>query len=183
MLLGDAAAGRAAGLRGLELLAVGDAAADVEDDLAQGGAHGHFHQAGVVDLAGQGEHLGALALFRADGGEPVRAVQDDRRDAGQGLDVVDDGGLAEQALAGRKGRLGLGLAALALDRGHQGGFLAADESAGAHADLDVEVEAGPEDILAQQAVVLGLFDGHAQALDGQRIFGPDIDVARVAPMA
>ena len=40
----DAAAGRAAGLDGLELLAVGHAAADVEDDLAERGAHRHFDQ-------------------------------------------------------------------------------------------------------------------------------------------
>ena len=55
----------------LESLAAGDAAADVEDDLPQGDAHGHFDQAGVVDLAGQGEDLGALALLGADAGEPV----------------------------------------------------------------------------------------------------------------
>ncbi len=45
---GDAAAGGAAGLDGLELLAAGDAAADVEDDLAQRRAHGHLDQAGVA---------------------------------------------------------------------------------------------------------------------------------------
>ena len=56
---GDAAAGGAAGLHGLELLAVGDAAADIVNDVAEGGAHGDFHQTGVVDLAAQGEDLGA----------------------------------------------------------------------------------------------------------------------------
>ena len=55
VLGGQAAAQRPAGLHGLEFLALGDAAADVEDDLAQGDAHGHFDQAGVVHLAGQGE--------------------------------------------------------------------------------------------------------------------------------
>ena len=73
MLLGDAAAGRAAGLDGLELLAVGDAAADVEDDLAEGDPHGDFDQAGVVDLADQREDLGPLARLGPDAGEPVRA--------------------------------------------------------------------------------------------------------------
>ena len=64
MLRRDAAAGGAAGLRGLELLAVRDAAADVIDDGAQGGTHGDFHQTGVVDLAAQCEHLGALGAAR-----------------------------------------------------------------------------------------------------------------------
>ena len=39
--------------------AVGDAAADVEDDVAQRGAERHFDQAGVGHVAGQGEGLGA----------------------------------------------------------------------------------------------------------------------------
>ena len=70
MLLGDAAAGGAADLRRLELLAVGDAAADVVDQVAQRHADGHFHQPGVLDRAGQGEDLGALAL-----GVPNEAYQ------------------------------------------------------------------------------------------------------------
>ena len=41
------------------------------------------------DPPGQGEDLGALALLGADAGEPVAAVADDRRDVGEGLDVVD----------------------------------------------------------------------------------------------
>ena len=65
MLLGDAAAGGAADLRGLELLAAGDAAADVVDDLAERHADGHLDQAGVLDGAGEGEDLGALALLGA----------------------------------------------------------------------------------------------------------------------
>ena len=63
---GDAAAGRAAGLDGLELLAAGHAAADLVDDLAERRAHRHFDQAGVLHLAGQGEDLGAAALVGAD---------------------------------------------------------------------------------------------------------------------
>ena len=78
VLLGDAAAGGAADLGGLELLAVGDAAADVVDQVAQRHADGHFDQAGVLDRAGQGEDLGALALLGAVGGVPRAAVEDDR---------------------------------------------------------------------------------------------------------
>ena len=74
MLLGDAAAGGAADLGRLELLAAGDAAADVVDQVAQRHAHGHFDQAGVLDRAGQGEDLRALALFGAVGGVPGAAV-------------------------------------------------------------------------------------------------------------
>ena len=74
-----------------------------------------------------------LDLLGAHGGEPVRALQDDLRHVGIGLHVVQDGGLAEQALDGRERRTGTRLAALALDGGHQSGLLAADKGAGAQA--------------------------------------------------
>ena len=66
--LGQAAAERAAGLHGLEVPALGDAAADLVDDLAQRHAHGDFDQAGAVDHAAQrkdgraGAALGAERL-------------------------------------------------------------------------------------------------------------------------
>ena len=71
---GQAAARGAAGLHGLERLAAGNAAADFVNDLAQRGAHRHFHKAGVVDFAAQGEHLRALGALGAHGGEPFGAV-------------------------------------------------------------------------------------------------------------
>ncbi len=120
-----------------------------------------------------------LRLLGAHGGEPLGAVEDDLGDVGVGLHVVQDGGLAEQALDRREGRTGTGLAAVALDGGHQRGLLAADEGAGAQAELDVEVEAGAEDILAQQAVFPGLLDGDLQALDRDGVLGADIDIALV----
>ena len=165
-LSGDAAAGGAAGLGSLEGVAARHAAADLLHHFPQGGAHGDFHQAGVGDFAAQGEHLGARGLLGADGAEPVSALEDDLGNVGVGLHVVQHGGHAEQALDSGEGRTDTGLAALALDGGHQSGFLAADEGAGAQADVDVKVKAGVEDVLAQQAVLAGLLDGNLQALDG-----------------
>ena len=60
---------------------------------------------------------------------------------------------------------------------HESGFLAADESAGAETDKQVEVEAGLKDVLAQEAVVSGLLDGDVQTLDGDGVLSADIDVA------
>ncbi len=93
----QAAAQRSASLHGFELLALENAAADVKDDLAQRNAHGHFHQAGVVDLASEGEDGRALAALGANAAKPVRSLQDDRGRVGVALDVVDVAGLAPQA--------------------------------------------------------------------------------------
>ena len=59
-------------------------------------------------------------------------------DVGVGLHVVQDGGLAEQALHRRERRTGTRLAALALDGVHQRRFLAADERAGAQTDVQCQ---------------------------------------------
>ena len=57
---GDTAAGGSAGLSSLELLAVRHAAADILDDLSEGGAHRDLNKAGVDYLAAEREDLGAL---------------------------------------------------------------------------------------------------------------------------
>src|SRR5208283_365961 len=76
-LAGDATARRSACLHRLELLLVGNAPADLVDDVAQGDAHRDLDQAGVVDLSDQGEDLGALAGGGSYAGEPLRAPGDE----------------------------------------------------------------------------------------------------------
>lgn len=79
----------ATSLNCFELLPVGDPAANIENDLAQRDAHGHFHQTRVHYAAGQGKDLGALALLRPNGGKPLATVADNRRNVREGLDVID----------------------------------------------------------------------------------------------
>ena len=74
MLLGEAAAGGPAGLDGLEFLASDDASADLIDDVAQDGAHGHLDDTRVDDVSSQGEHLGARALLRSELAVPLGTV-------------------------------------------------------------------------------------------------------------
>ena len=92
-------------------------------------------------------------------GEPVAAVADDGRDVGEGLDVVDQRGLAPQPFLGGIRRARARRAALAFDGGDQRRLFAADEGAGAQPDIDVEAEARAADVVAQQAQALGLADG------------------------
>ena len=78
---------------------------------------------------------------------------------------------------GGERRAGPRLAAVAFDRGHQGRLFAADEGPGTHADLHVEIEAGAEDVLAQDAPLLCLGNGDLQPRNGQRIFRPHVNIA------
>ena len=80
-----------------------------------------------------------------------------------------------------RGGLTRGQAALALDGGGQRAALAADKSARAAVDVHMEGELGAQDVVAQKAQLLGLSDGIAQALDGQRILGADVDIALARP--
>ena len=57
----------------------------------------------------------------------------------------------------------------------QGGFFAADEGAGAEGDLDVEIKVGAHDVLAEQTIFSRLLDGVFEAVDGEWIFGADVD--------
>ena len=84
-------------------------------------------------------------------------------------------------MGGGRGGGGGGLAPVALDGGHEGGLLAADKGAGAQADVDIKVEAGAQDVFAQQAHLPGLADGHLEPLDGDGVLGPDVDVALLRP--
>ena len=179
----DAAAGRPAHLHGLEGAAVAAAAADLEDHLAQRHADRHLDQAGCWTAPVSAKAFVPPLRCGAQAGEPVRPVEEDAGHAGVGLDVVDVGRVAPEPGHRRIGRAHAGHAALALDRVHQRGLLAADEGAGAFLDDEVEVQPAAQDVLAQEAVRLRLVDRFAQRLDGQRVLGPDVEVAALAPMA
>ena len=163
MLFGNAAARRAASLHSLEFVTVRNAAADAFDDLSQAHAHGHFDQAGVGDLAGQREDLGALAACRADCREPFAALANDGSDVGESLDIVDQRWLAPQSAYGWIRGPGFGCAALAFDRRDQGGLFAADKCAGAEANLDVEVERRAADVACRAGRAAAHRAGSVQA--------------------
>ena len=90
----------------------------------------------------------------------------DGRDVVPGLDVVDVGGHAPQALLRGKRRARAGASGEAFERGDQRRLFAADERARAFHQFDIEVEAAAQDVVAQQAVFAGLLDG-AFAGDGR----------------
>jgi hypothetical protein len=147
----------------------------VKYDFAKRGSHGDLDQAGVFDLSGKGKDLGPAAFFGADTAEPRGAVVENNGDIGESLNIVDDGGFVPEAMLGGIGRPNSRLASLTFDGMDQGGFFAADKSAGAEPDFDVEGKVGAENIIAQQAVTTGLINGVLDTLDRHWIFGADIE--------
>ncbi len=171
----QASARRTTGLDGLELTAVLDAAANLVDNLTQGDAHRNLDKADVVDLACEGKHLRAFRLLGSDAAEPLGALGDDDGNVGESLDIVHVRGLAHIAADSGERRFQCRLAALTFHRVDQSSLLTADESAGTVAELDVEVEAAAEDVLAKQTVLAGLVDSDLKTLDSQRVLGTDVD--------
>ncbi len=164
-------------MHGFERVAIRYAAADVFDDLAQPDAHGHFHQTGVGNFAGEGEDLGTLAVLRTHAREPLAALAENGRDVGEGFHVVDQRRLAPQAAHGRVRWTRFRHAATAFNRGDQGRLFATDEGAGSEPDFNVEAEGRVADVVAEQAAPPCIAQCGLQARDRQRILGTHVDVA------
>ena len=108
--------------------------------------------------------------------EGVAAVGDDPRQVRERLDVVDDRRLQVQALGRREvRRLEPGHAPLALEALDERRLLAHDVGAGTPRQRDVDAEVGAEDVLADQAVGVGVVQGLGDALLGQRHLAPHVE--------
>ena len=74
MLCGQTSAGRSADLHCFEFRTFLKAAADLINDLPQGGSHGNFDQAGILNGTRQGEGLGSRASLCSDRTEPLMSL-------------------------------------------------------------------------------------------------------------
>ena len=158
-------------------MAARDAAADFFNNFTQGGTHRNLNKAGIVNLTAECEHFGTCALLCANAAEPLRSLEEDLRDVGIRLNVIQNGRLLEQTSECRERRAASRLAALAFDGGHERGLFAAHECAGAEADLKVEIKAGIEDIFAKQAILSRLVDGNLETVNRDGVLCTDVDVA------
>src|SRR5690606_14316782 len=175
LVAADERTGGAAEQHGLDGIP-GRPAGQVEE-RAERGAERHLVHAGLLHGAAHAEQARAGRLRRADRGERRAALEDDVRDVGERLDVVDDRGPAEEARLDRERRLVARLAAVPLDRVDESGLLAADVGAGALAELDVEAEAGAGDVIAEPALFAGALDRMGDALERERVLAAEVDVA------
>ncbi len=170
-------------MNGLEFPTVFDAASNVVNHFTQRGTHWHFNQTHIVDFSGQGKHLGALRFFGANAAKPFRAFVDDRWNVGKGFHIVHVGGLSQVAFLRGEWWFESRFAAFAFHGMNKSRFFATNESARAIAYFDIEIEAGAQNIFAQQAIFAGLVERRFQPLNGQWILGPNVHQAFVGPNA
>ena len=170
----DDAAERAADLHGFDLRL--EAPRHLKH-AAERGAHGDFVNAGLREMAVEGEEFGTGGFVRADGAVGLAAEGEDGVEVGEGFDVVEDGRFAEEALDGGEGRPRADLRALTFDGGEQGGLLTADVGTRSLDRLQHEIETGAEDVLAEQSSGFQFLDGFVDDRDRIRVLGADVENA------
>ena len=136
-----------------------NATAVLLDQLLERDTHFLFDDAGVVDVAGDAEELGALVSLTSKAGEPLPTSTANRRGNRDRFDVSDGGRAAEEAYIGREGGLQPWLALLALDTLYERGLLSTDVRASTTVEVDVEVVTGVARVLANETIGVGLIDG------------------------
>jgi hypothetical protein len=116
-----------------------------------GDAERIFVDAGPLAVAADAQQLGAFRFSGAATGEPGPAFRRNLGGDGKSFDVVDHGRLVQIAVGGRERRTDARHAVLAFQRFDQRRFFAADVSARAEMNVDVEIKTRlTQDVLAQQ---------------------------------
>src|SRR2546421_10751447 len=105
----------------------------------------------------------AAGVGRPKGSKPGRTLAQNGRHGGEAQRVVDGGGRAVQAEIRRERRLEARLAGLALERVEQRRLLAADVRAGADEGGQVEVDAAPQHVPAEQSRRIGFRERRLEA--------------------
>ena len=174
---GDDRRRRAARDDHLELAAIAHATGQLQQ-FGKGRAQRNLVVAGTLDIAADGEDLGAAVVGLARLEEGLPPVADDPGHGRESLGVVDGGGLAVQAEAGRERRLETRLAFLALQRFEQGRFFTTDVGAETVVGIEVEREVRTQDALAHVARRPRLRQGLLEALVDAEDLAVDVVVAR-----
>ncbi len=177
----DTPAQRASGLNGLKALVLENSPADIKDDFAQGDSHGDLHQTGVVHLAGQSKNSGPRTTSGSDIIKPIGPVDNDLGNIGITFHIIEIGRLPPEAGSSREGGARSRFTSTALNGCQQGRFFTTDKGPGPFFDMQMKREIGVQNIISQQAILFRLGNSHREPFNGQRIFGPAVNVAFPGP--
>src|SRR2546421_7183654 len=158
----------------LDAAPTGHAPGEALDELAERRTELDLVVCGPLDVARHREDARARRPADPEAGVPVAAAFDDGRDGGQRLDVVDDRRLGEEALHRRERGLDARHRPLPLEARQQTGLVAGDVTARAAVEDHVEVEAGSEDVPAEEPALVRLVYGAPEPLVPQGELAPDV---------
>ena len=148
------------------------------DEFLQRNAHLFFDVAGLIHVAGDAIDLRADIVRTADAREPIRPTAQDRRRNRDRFHIVDRGRTAIDADIRRKRRLQARLAFLAFEAFEQRRLFAADVSAGAMMDVEIEIPT-VDVVLADQLGFISLINRRLQVFALADEFAAHIDVTDV----
>ena len=165
----------------LELAARLHATTDVVNQFTEGDSTGRdLVGSGSDDVAGDAHDAGTTITRGTHLGILLGAQFEDLLNMAEGLHVVDDGRRhveAENCWEVR--RLDAGIGTLSLKRLDEAGLFTADVGTRALVDVDVDVESGTADILAQEALGTGLLKGLGDDLGRLGELASDVDIGQV----
>ena len=168
---------RSAGNHRLDRVAVAHAAGVVVDQLAAAYTFiGASNTPGRLTCAADAEQLRSAVLLGTERREPLGAARHHERHVAQRLDVVHRGRAAPRAGHGRERRLEARLRALAFERFEQRRLFAGFVGAGAAMQVDLAVEAGAQDVLAEEAGRARVVDRLLQRREQVIELAADVDV-------
>src|SRR5262245_32873452 len=174
---GHQRAGAAAGNHRFQLLAVGNAAGHLVDELFHVHAERNFVDARLVDMARYTEQACSTILRRATVRVGFSAILDDGWDGAERLDIINNRWAAVETNDSREGRLDAWIAALALERFHQSRFLAAFIGASAGVNQQIVIETATENVFAEVATLVGFRDGFVHQIKNVAVFAANINEA------
>lgn len=150
------------------------------DQLAEVDRYFLLDSVWVVDMARDAEQLRARVTLTAHRRKLVAAAAHNSRYYGDGLDVSDGAGAAEDADRGRERRLKTGLAGFTLEGFDKGGLLAVDIGTRTAVEVDVVVIAAAIGVFADLARLVGFVNSALE--DGRFVveLPTDIDIGRVS---
>src|SRR5436309_4695949 len=123
----------------------------IENDFADGRAHGDFEYSGARHVATDADKLQTTGAAGALRGEPIDAPRENLRHVDESLDVIEHRGLLPETGLHGKRRLVARFGSMPLNRLHQRGFLAADVAAGTDEDFEFEIKFTAEDFFPEEA--------------------------------
>src|SRR5437879_4263072 len=137
-------------------------------------AEGQLVDAGTIDIIIERKDHGSRALGGAELAVPVGAFQDDRRDVGQCLDIVDRRGLAVESDGHGEWRLLSRPGFFPFEDLEHGGVLSGDIIMRRGNDFDIEVKTAIENVFPK---ITGVFRfAQSIAYDLYRSIVPSVDV-------